>query len=237
MLQKQQIEYRSGDVTCKGFYVFDDAIKEKKPGVLIVHDWTGLTSFTMQKAEKLAELGYVGFAVDMYGQGATGETNEKKMALMKPLVDDRSLLLQRMDSAFQTLKNLPMVDAERTAAMGYCFGGLCALDLARSGANLLGSISFHGNLSNPSLPVSQPFLAKVLVLHGYMDPLVPKDQVSAFQQEMVEKKVDWQFHVYGNAMHSFTNPLANDPAFGTVYDASADARSWVAMKDFFAEIF
>jgi dienelactone hydrolase len=237
VLQKNQIEYQSDQVICKGYYVFDDTIKEKKPGILIAHDWTGITSFTMQKAEKLAELGYVGFALDMYGSGATGASKEEKTALMQPLINDRALLLQRMTAAFKTLQSLDMVDIKKTAAMGFCFGGLCALDLARSGAELKGVVSFHGNLSKPSLPVTKPFLSKVLALHGYADPLVPKNQVNDFEQEMIARKVDWQLHVYGNAMHSFTNPSANDVDFGTVYNAMADARSWVAMKDFFAEIF
>ncbi len=236
MIQKKQIQYTDDGKTFHGFYAFDDAIKEKKPGVLIVHDWTGVTEFNWSKAEKLAELGYVGFALDMYGNGANGETKEEKSALMKPLIDDRKLLLQRLQSALKAIKDLPQVDANRIAVMGYCFGGLCALDLARSGADILGAVSFHGNLSHPGFE-DKVIRAKVLVLHGFDDPLVPRNQITDFEQEMIRNNVDWQLNIYGGAMHSFTNPLANDPGFGTVYNAKADHRSWRAMKDFFGEIF
>jgi dienelactone hydrolase len=237
MIQKKQIQYTCDGVNFDGFYAFNDSVKEKKPGILIVHDWTGVTDFNRSKAEKLAELGYVGFAVDMYGNGANGKTKEEKSALMKPLVEDRKLLLLRLQSALKAIRELPFVDPNRIAIMGYCFGGLCALDLARSGADILGAVSFHGNLSRPSFTGDETIRAKVLALHGADDPLVPKTQVSDFEKEMTAKKVDWQLYVYGGAMHSFTNPLANDPDFGTVYNAKADHRSWRAMKDFLTEIF
>lgn len=237
MIQKKQVQYSCDGITFDGFYAFDDSIKEKKPGVLIGHDWAGITEFNKEKAIKLAELGYVGFAMDMYGNGVNGETNEEKSALMSPLISDRKLLLRRLQNALKTIQDLPEVDKNRIAIIGYCFGGLCAIDLARGGADIRGAVSFHGNLSQPGFGDDTPIRAKVLVLHGFDDPLVPQKQVINFEQEMTARKVDWQFHNYGGAMHSFTNPLANDPAFGTVYNAKADHRSWRAMQDFFKEIF
>lgn len=236
MLQKIEIKYQA-DLPLHGVYVFDDAIKNPKPGVLIAHDWTGCTEFTIQKAEKLAALGYVGFALDMYGNGAFGKTKEEKSALMAPLTNNRDLLLKRITSAFDAIKGLKEVDPKRIGAMGFCFGGLCVLDLARGGVDMSGVVSFHGALSKPPTKKSEKIRAKVLVLHGHDDPLVPMSQVTDFQKEMIEAHVDWQVHIYGGAMHSFTNPEVNDPGFGTVYNKTADTRSWIAMKDFFAEIF
>lgn len=236
MLQTTKIEYPCGNVVLEGYCALDTRKPGKKPAVLVAPDWSGRNDFARQKAEQLAELGYIGFAVDMYGRGKVATTVEEKMALIKPLMDDRELLRQRIGAAFETIKRLDAVNTARIGAIGFCFGGLCVLDLARSGAELKGVVSFHGLLSPPSFP-SKRIKAKVLVLHGHDDPMVPPEQVQAFQQEMTAAKVDWQTHIYGNTMHAFTNPVAHDPSFGTVYDGLADKRSWVSMKDFFSEIF
>jgi dienelactone hydrolase len=237
MLQTAKIEYQAGDHLLEGYYAFDDSKPGKKPAVLVAPDWSGRNDFACQKAEQLAELGYVGFALDMYGKGILGQTKEEKSALIKPLVEDRSLLRQRMLAAFETVHQLEIVNTARMGAIGFCFGGLCVLDLARSGAELRGVVSFHGLLNAPSHLKNESIRAKVLALHGHDDPMVPPEQVAAFQQEMTTAGVDWQLHVYGNTMHGFTNPTANDPGFGTVYSALADKRAWIAMKDFFAEVF
>lgn len=237
MIKKQAIEYKDGNVTCKGFYAFDDAVKEKRPVIMIAHDWSGCNEFARHKAEKLAELGYVGFAIDMYGDGKIGETKDEKIALISPLMDDRVKLKTRILAAFEAAKKLEMADSTRIGAIGFCFGGLCALDLARSGADVKGVVSFHGLLNAPEFANAPHIKAKVLALHGFDDPMVTPDKLLAFTQEMTFAKVDWQLDVYGHTMHAFTNPQANDPGFGTVYNKQADQRSWIAMKEFLKEVF
>lgn len=237
MVKTINVEYRDGDVLLEGYCAYDEKIAAKKPAVLIAPDWSGRNKFACQKAEKLAELGYVGFAIDMYGKGVLGNTKEEKSALIQPFIKDRKKLLKRISAALETLKNLEPVDTTRIGAIGFCFGGLCVLDLARSGASIAGVVSFHGLLSQPENKSDASILAKILVLHGYDDPMVTPDQVKQFADEMTHKNVDWQLHMYSHAMHAFTNPDANDKAFGTVYNKEADMRSWIEMKEFFKEIF
>lgn len=237
MIRTQKVDYRDNDVALEAYVAIDDRVKGKRPAVIVVHDWTGKNEFACKKAEKLAELGYVGFALDMYGKGILGKTKEEKQALIKPFFEDRVRLRQRMEAALEVVKKIEEVDVGKIAAIGFCFGGLCVLDLARSGADVKGVVSFHGLFMPPENVMPATIKAKVLALHGFDDPMVTPDQMVAFAQEMTREKVDWQLVVYGNTMHAFTNPEANDPDFGTVYEPKADARSWVAMKDFFAEIF
>lgn len=231
------VAYLDGDVVLEAFFAFDDEISGRRPAVLINHTWVGRDDFVAEKAKKLAALGYVGFAVDMYGKGILGSGPEENMKLMQPFMADRAMLQQRMKAALAAVKLLPWVDESKIAAIGFCFGGLCSLDLARTGADIKGVVSFHGLLVPPGNTQGNAIKAKILALCGRDDPLVPAEQVLAFEQEMTEAGADWQLHAYGNTMHGFTNPLANDPAFGTVYQPNADRRSWVAMQNFLAEIF
>ena len=193
--------------------------------------------FVAEKAIKLAELGYVGFAVDMYGKGVLGTSPEQNSLLMQPFMEDRLLLQKRMQAALYAVRLLPWVDDHNIAAIGFCFGGLCVLDLARSGSDVKGVVSFHGLLGAPTQTQGKLIKAKVLALHGHDDPLATPDQVIAFEQEMTLAGVDWQLQCYGHTAHAFTNPLANDPDNGMVYRAHADSRSWLAMKNFLSEIF
>lgn len=229
--------YHHGEQELYGYLAYDDSHDKPRPAVLVIHDWTGRNDFACEKANLLAELGYVGFAVDMYGQGRLGSTIHEKMALMEPLVNDRLLLRGRIRAAFDELVGMAEVDYNRIAVIGFCFGGLCALDLARSGAEVKGVVSFHGLLDKPKDLPNQTITAKILALHGYDDPMVKPEQVNAFCQEMTESKVDWQLHMYGNTQHAFTNPQAHDPTLGTVYNPKAEERSLRAMKDFLEEIF
>jgi dienelactone hydrolase len=217
--------------------VYDDQFSGKRPAVIVTHDWSGRNEFATNKADRLAEMGYIGFAIDMYGKGIVGNTLEEKKALITPLMENRKLLGQRMTKALETLKTIDYVDSKRIAAIGFCFGGLCVLDLARSGATVSGVVSFHGSLDPPTHSTTETISAKVLALHGFEDPMVSQDQVLAFQKEMTKAGADWQWVVYGGTMHAFTNPNANDPKLGTVYQPIADKRSWIAMKDFLTEIF
>lgn len=219
-----------------GFVAFKKDSEIPRPAVIVAHDWSGRNEFACYKAKQLAEMGYIGFASDVYGQGRLGESTEEKMALMQPLVDDRLLLRNRLRAAFEAVKAMPEVDKNRIAVIGFCFGGLCALDLARSGAELRGAVSFHGLLGKPDLQ-PEPIKAKILVLHGYDDPMVQPEQVTEFCREMREAKADWQVHMYGHVQHAFTNPQAHDTQAGLVYNALAAERSWLAMELFFKEIF
>ncbi len=232
------VGYLDGDVLLEGFFAYDDAIEHRRPAVLISHAWAGRNSFVEEKALALAELGYFSFALDIYGKGILGQSNEENAGLMQPFMDDRRLIMSRMEAALYAVKLLPWVDDQKVAAIGFCFGGLCVLDLARAGTDVKGVVAFHGLLGAANQNESENIIkAKVLVLHGNDDPMAPVEQVLALQQELTEAGADWQIHTYGNTVHAFTNPVANDPEFGTVYNADADKRSWASMKSFLTEVF
>lgn len=235
-MQTRRIEYREGGVTFEGHMAWDENAPGPRPAVLVSHAWGGRDAFSCTHAEDLAALGYVGFALDVYGKGVFGGSVEENQALMTPLLEDRALLRRRLAAALDCVREQPEVDAACVAAIGYCFGGLCVLDMARAGADLKGVVSFHGLLSAPEGLANAEVGAKVLVLHGHDDPMVPPDQVLAFEQEMTAAGVDWQVHAYGHTLHSFTNPEADDPNLGAAYDAAAARRSWASMQAFLAEV-
>lgn len=234
MTETTLLEYQDGNTLLEAYLAIPAG--DKKPVVLVSHDWSGKNDFARQTADELAKLGYIGFALDMYGKGCIGETKEEKIALMTPLMQNRGLLQQRINAALNTAKTLPQADTTRIAAIGFCFGGLCVLDLARSGAELNGVVSFHGLLGAPGTP-QQTIQAKILALHGYDDPMATPDQVTEFGNEMTALHADWQLHMYGNTKHAFMNPQANDPALGLAYQPATAARAWRQMKDFLSEIF
>ena len=238
-MKQETLTYQHNEFSMQGFYAYDDTFGAKRPGILICHDWTGHTEFVEKKAKALAELGYVGFAVDMFGHGKCGKTKEEKSALIQPMMQNRHLIVERLHAALEALKKVPVVDSTKIAVMGFCFGGLCALDLARDqNAHIQAAISFHGLLQAPENQLKNIVIkSKILVLHGFDDPMVTPDQVMAFTQEMNQAQADWQIHLYGHTMHAFTNPEANDPHFGTVYNAAADKRSWETLKQFLQEVF
>lgn len=236
MIKTQLIEYYDGNILLEGYVAFKEDGKEK-PLVLVAHDWSGKNDFAKDKANALAELGYVGFAVDMFGKGILGETKEEKTALIQPLLSARSSIATRMKAGMDAALSLKGVSHHKIAAIGFCFGGLCALDLARSDSRLSAAVSFHGLLFPPDHQENQDINAKILVLHGYDDPMVQSDQMLAFCQEMEQAHADWQLTLYGNTMHAFMNPLANDPGFGTVYNPQTEVRAWLSMKNFLAEVF
>lgn len=231
------IDYQDGDTPLEGYLAYNET-DTPKPAVLIAHDWSGRREFACKAAERIAAMGYVGFALDMYGKGIFGRDGdaEGNAALMNPYFNDRVLLRQRINAALPAVRALPQVDAAKIAAMGYCFGGLCVLELARSGADVRGVISIHG-LFVPGNVANEKIMAKVLCLHGHDDPMVPPEQVLAFEKEMTEAGVDWQVHVYGGTMHAFTNPVANNPSFGTVYKEIAANRAYQSIANFLGELF
>lgn len=236
-MKTSTIDYQDEGIALEGYYAYDDSNTTKRPLVLVCHDWTGRNPFACDKANRLAELGYVGFALDMYGKGKLGNTKEEKSALMTPFMQHRPGLLKRMQAGINAACQLPMVDAKRIAAIGFCFGGLCVLDLARSGANVCGVVSFHGLFIPPEVSKQTPILAKILALHGYDDPMANHEALLGFANEMTAAHANFEVDVYGGTLHAFTNPEANDPGFGTVYNKQADSRSWQRLVSFLAEIF
>lgn len=221
----------------EGYLSYSEKEEIRRPAVLVVHDWSGRNAFACQKADLLASLGYIGFAVDMYGDAQIGETVEEKTDLMQSVVQDRRVLRARILAAYNAVLRLDQVDRHRIAVIGFCFGGLCALDLARSGADIRGAVSFHGLLNKPEGLENQHIKSKILVLHGYDDPMMKPAQVNEFCREMTDAKVDWQVHAYGQTQHAFTNPLANDASMGLLYNPTAERRSLQAMTNFLQEIF
>jgi dienelactone hydrolase len=185
----------------------------------------------------MARLGYVGFALDLYGDGVLGSNPDENRRLMQPFLDDRKNLLRHMLLALEEVRGLEEVDASRVGAIGFCFGGLCVLDLARGGADLRGAVSFHGLLGSPGHKRSARFAGKVLVLHGWDDPMATPEQVVMLGKELTGLGADWQIHAYGNTLHAFTNPLANDPGNGLQFDARANERSMLSLQSFLAEAF
>lgn len=236
-IQTRLVDYRDGDVALRASVAWDDEIRGERPGVLVSHAWRGRSPFEDGKARDLAKLGYVGFALDNYGAGVVGETAEENARLMQPFLDDRAMLQHRLCIALSTLRELAEVDSGRVAGIGFCFGGLCMLDLARTGADLRGVVSFHGLLGSPGNTDGNPMSAKVLVLHGWDDPMATPDAVVSLAQELTAAGADWQLHGYGKTQHAFTNPLANDSAAGLQYEPRADRRSWQSMQNFLYEIF
>jgi dienelactone hydrolase len=232
------IEYRQGDTLLEGYLAWDDATSVKRPGVLVVHEWTGINAHIRQRAEMLAKLGYVAFAADIYGKGVRPTAPADAARVAGVYKNDRALMRARVRAGLAELKRQKLVDPQRLAAIGFCFGGTTVLELARDGADLKGTVSFHGGLAPPTPQDARNIKGKVLALHGADDPFVKADEVAAFQDEMRKAGVDWQFVSYGNAVHSFTNIAAGtDNSKGAAYNEKADKRSWEVMKAFFAEIF
>jgi len=237
-IETKAVEYRQGDTRLVGYLATPKDAKGPLPGVLVVHEWKGLDDYAKRRADQLAELGYVAFAADIYGDGKIAADAKEARALSSLYKNDRGLLRSRTVAGLATLKAQPGVAGDKIAAIGYCFGGTAVLELARSGADLAGVVSFHGSLDTPASQDAKNIRAKVLVLHGADDPNVPPEQVAAFEQEMRAAGVDWQLIAYGGAVHGFTNPAhGSDNSRGVAYNAAADARSWAAMRQFFAELF
>lgn len=234
-MNKEYIAYEHQGTQLEGYLVVPHT-KELLPGIILCHAWRGRDNFVCKKAEELAEWGYTTFALDVYGKGVLGTSKEENEQLMEPFMLNRIFLQQRLLAGVKAFQNTGKVDKRKISSLGFCFGGLCALDLARCSSELIGAISVHGLLQAPEGTPQQNIKAKVLALHGFEDPMVPPDQVEGFEKEMTRKGADWQLHVYGNTMHAFTNPDARDPSFGTVYNPVSAKRAWIIIRNFLNEI-
>lgn len=230
----QPTNYKDGNVPLNGAFFWDDSHNSKRPGVLVVHGGAGLDDHAKNRARRFAELGYVAFACDMYGEGVAG-SRDRIMACINELRAEPDRIPRRASAGITTLKSHPLTNSH-LAAVGYCFGGMTVLELARSGAPLAGIVSVHGSLDTKQPAAPDSIKAKILVCHGALDPHVPLTQVTAFADEMKTANADWQLIIYGQAVHGFTHEDKwNVP--GVAYHAPSDARSWRVIESFFAEIF
>lgn len=237
MLQETLVDYDIAGETYEGVFVTPENGKNL-PLVVIAHAWGGLGDNEVQKAKMVAEkFGYAAFAIDVYGKGKRGTTVEENMALMNPLAENRAELQARLLGGLNAAKSQANVDSSKVAAIGYCFGGLCVLDMARAGMDVAGVGSLHGLLGSDGGSSDRSITAKVLVEHGWLDPMVPAADVVTFAEEMTAAKADWQLHAHGKALHAFTTEGANNADMGTVYDADADARSTDGIARFLSELF
>ncbi len=237
----EEVQYKDGNVVMKGYLAYDDTVKGKRPGVLVVHEWWGHNDYTRQRARMLAELGYTALAVDMYGDGKTADHPDTAGKFSGEIRKNMPLMQARFNAARKRLSAHPTVDAKRIAAIGYCFGGSVVLDMARSGADLAGVVSFHGGLTTEHPAKPGKVKARVLVLNGEADPFISADSIAAFKKEMDGAKVNYKFVNYPGAKHAFTNPGAT--ALGEkfnlplAHNPAADNASWAEMQGFLKDVF
>jgi dienelactone hydrolase len=237
-VKTETVEYKDGDATLKGFLAYDTAaVQGKRPGVLVVPEWWGVNDYAKSRAEQLAKLGYVAFVADIYGDGFI-TTDVKVAGERAGQAKEKGWLRSRGKLALEQLRKQPLVDSEKIAAIGYCFGGTTVLELARAGEDLKGVVSFHGALDTKQPAKAGDVKPKILVLHGAADPLVPPDQVKAFEQEMNQARADYEIIPFEGAKHSFTNPDADKVGMPAVaYNKAADEKSWRDMQAFIHEVF
>jgi dienelactone hydrolase len=237
-LHSEYIDYELNGVAMRGYLVYDQSNDKPRPGILVIHEWNGIGDYVIGRANQLAGLGYIAFAADIYGVDVRPKNMQESQAASGAMLADRKLLRARVNAALDVLRKQPLTDKSRMAVIGYCFGGTTALELARSGADIKGVVTFHAGLSGFAPADMFNFKGKLLICHGADDPYNGPDAVAAFQDELHKSKVDWQMIFYGGAVHGFSNPAnGNDPSKGLAYNADADHRSWQAMVDFFKEIF
>ena len=234
-MQTKDIPYKDEQTELEGFAAFPT--NEKRPCVILCHAWRGRDDFVCEKAQLMAEWGYVGFALDVYGKGVLGQSKEENARLKKPFLEDRALLQRRLLKGIETVRALPYVDTSKMVAIGFGFGGLCALDLARSGLDLKGAVSLYGHFDPPNNFQAQPIKSKILILHGAKDRVVSLQDLINFGNSLTETGVDWQAHLYGEAMHAFSTPTANDPAAGIAFHPQSSQRAWLTIQNFLTEVF
>jgi dienelactone hydrolase len=237
MIVKETFNYVFENSIFEGIIVYNSSLTSPVPAVMVFHTWMGQSAFEVQKAEDLANLGYVALAVDMYGVNRRANNADEASILMHECVDDRALLFNRARAAYNALYSHKKVDNTKISAIGFCFGGKCVLDLARGGLPLCGVVSFHGIYDAPNTINNIPIQASILVLHGWEDPLASPDALVKLGKELTQKKADWQILAFGNTGHAFTNPNANSHAEGMYFVQRSNDRSWLAMNLFLKEVF
>jgi dienelactone hydrolase len=240
-MKTEIIEYYSENKKYIGYVAYPDNEKSSLPAILVIHAWRGRDDFACRKADDLARMGYIGFAIDLYGEGKQATTDEEAEALMQPLIMRRDVLVQRLQDAFTTCLNLSNVDPNRIGVIGFCFGGLAAIELFRSGVPVKGVVTFHAVLGEKgqqvrTVPMAKNIKGSILILHGYEDPLVSATDLATTMSELNAAQVDWQLHIYGHTSHAFTNPDAHDPKKGLNYQPRSAQRAWQSMTQFFQEV-
>ncbi len=244
-MKQEFVSYQIENKIFKGYWAFPKGeVTQRRPAILIAHAWRGQDQFVRQKAEALAELGYIAFAVDLYGDGKFATSDDEAHHLMEPLFQDRALLQKRILAAYDVVRQHSAVDPSKIGAIGFCFGGLTVIELLRSGADVKAVVSFHGVLGNQrgdlrakTVPIAKSIKGSLLILHGYEDPLVSQQDIANMQKELSDAKVDWQMNIYSHTSHAFTNPDAHDKEKGLMYQALSSERAWWAMIHFFSERF
>lgn len=237
-IHTEYIDYKDGDVQLQGYLAYDESKQDQRPGILVVHEWWGLNDYPKERAEQLAKLGYVAFAVDMYGKGVVAKTPGEAGKLAGSVRGNPELMRSRANAGLEILKKNKFVNTEKLAAIGYCFGGSVVLEMARSGADIGGVAAFHAGFGSGKLQAVENFKGEVLILHGAEDKASTVEQALTFTKALDEAGVSWQMEIYSDAVHAFTNPNAgNDPSKGSAYNKKAAERSWETMKMFFNEIF
>ena len=232
------IDYYDNKTPLEGIIAYVDKDKKKRPGVLVVHEWTGIGTLVKSKAIELAKSGYIAMCADIYGKGVRPSNIEEANIISSLYKNNRSLLRHRLLLALDQLKKIDAVDTNKIAAIGFCFGGMAVLELGRTNAEIKGIVSFHGSLETPEEFKAKHINPKILVLHGSEDPLIPQSEVLAFINEMRSAQADWQIHIYGGAYHSFMNPEAgNNKDMGVAYNEKIAQRAWIQMQSFLDEIF
>lgn len=228
------IAYQDGEATLEGFSA--SFSQEKSPLVILCHAWRGRDPFIEEKAKQIAELGFVGFALDMYGKGVLGKSKEENAALKKPFMEDRGLLQRRVLKGYEEAIRLPHVDSTRVAVLGFGFGAVCALDLARTGVPLKGTISFYGHFDPPRNCPQKPMQGQVLILHGANDPIAPLSELQRFEHELERAHIPWKAHIYENTYHAFMAPGVNDPTAGLLYNPDSATKAWQSAANFLKEV-
>jgi dienelactone hydrolase len=238
-IETKMVEYRDGDTVLEGFVAWKaGSTSQAAPGILVVHQWMGLTDYEQGRCRQLAELGYVAFALDIFGKGVRPQSPQEAGKLAGIYKNDRELYRRRLNLGLEQLRQQPGVSQQHLGAIGYCFGGTGVLELARSGADVEAVVSFHGGLDSPSPEDGKSIRGSILICHGEDDPFVPAADIAAMKTELNTAEVDWQMISYAHAVHSFTQPMAgNDNSRGAAYNELADKRSWRAMRSFFEEAF
>ena len=231
-MQQADFAYQDGDVTCIGNLTYDPKHGDSQPGVILFPAFEGRKDLFLEQAETLASEGFAVLVADVYGEGKVGTSIEESMSLLMPFFENRVALRARVQAAFDAIQQVECIDTQRISAIGFCFGGMCALDLARSGAAIQGAVGFHSVFAAPDGLANETITAKILLLHGYDDPQVPPEALADFAKEMDAANVDWQCLFYGNVMHAFTDREAVEVDMGRKYDPVAHQRSWQQMVRF-----